>query len=110
MFTMSSLYFSAANISTPQPIHYQGHNSLEKFTLFSLPSRALQRIAYFADQCTANNLAFTAKHFFFAIHAQNEEDAAKQRRIHLIVPMPRMLHQSKFICYSWYSILSSLKE
>lgn len=83
-------------------MHYQSRDSNGLLTLFCLPPRALRLIAQFSDQCTANNLASTAKYFFSAVHAEVEKNAEKQRRLHLIVPMPRGRLHSKFLYHYFY--------
>lgn len=81
-------------------MHYLSHNANGKLTLFCLPPRALRIIVQFSDQCTANNFASTAKHFFWAVHAENETNAEKQRRLHIIVPMPRGQLPSKLLYHT----------
>lgn len=78
-------------------MHYLGRDANGRLTLFCLPPRALRVVIQFSDQCTATNFASTAKHFFWAVHAENQINAEKQRRIHLVVPMPRGQLPSEFL-------------
>lgn len=87
--------FFHLNQSTSLAMHYLSRDAKGSWTLFCLPPRALAIIIRLSDQWTINNLASTAKHFFSAVHAEKEKNAEKQRRLQLVVPMPRGRLRSK---------------